>query len=134
MRLYPDAMPALILLRSSGLRLAIVTNASAEAASVVDGLGLRPMVDDVIASCEAGVLKPELLGVALRRLGAEASTATLVDDEPEQLEGAARFGIGTILVQRSGAHPPATNRGARVVSDLRQVAGLVECPEPGPRR
>lgn len=134
-RLYPDAIPALRALRSSGMRLAIVTNASAEAASVVDGLGLRPMVDDVFASCEAGVLKPDLLTVALRSLGVEASDATLVDDEPWQLEGAARLGIGTILVRRSGAEAPArTTAGARVVSDLQQVAGLVVRAEPGRRR
>jgi HAD superfamily hydrolase (TIGR01509 family) len=131
-RLFPDVMPALMLLRSSGVRLAIVTNASAEAASVVDALGLRPMVDDVFASCEAGVLKPDLLGVALRRLGVDASEATLVDDEPEQLERAARLGIGTILMQRSTARvPAATTPGAHVVSDLQQAAGLLVSPEPG---
>jgi HAD superfamily hydrolase (TIGR01509 family) len=134
-RLYPDAMPALIGLRSSGLRLAIVTNASAEAASVVDGLELRPLVDDVFASCEVGVLKPDLLGVALRWLGVDASDATLIDDEPEQLEGAARLGIGTILVQRSGAQASAARTtGARAVTNLQQVAGLVVRGEPGRRR
>jgi HAD superfamily hydrolase (TIGR01509 family) len=123
-RLYPDALPTLSLLRSSGLRLVIVTNASIEAASVVDELGLRPLVDDVAASCETGVLKPDLLTVALRRLGLEASDATLVDDEPAQLEAASRRGMGTILVQRSGidASSAATHR---VVSDLRQIADLL---------
>jgi HAD superfamily hydrolase (TIGR01509 family) len=131
-RLYPDATPALNLLRSSGLRLVIVTNASAEAASVVDGLGLRPLVDDVVVSCEAGVLKPDLLGVALQRLGVGAPDATLVDDEPAQLQGAARLGLGTILVQRSGTHPSAaTTPGAHAVSNLQQVAGLLVSEEPG---
>jgi len=135
-RLFPDALPALSLLRSSGLRLAIVTNASAEAASVVDALGLRPVVDDVFASCEAGLLKPDLLGVALRSLGVEASDATLVDDEPAQLEGAARLGIATIFVRRSGAYASAaTISGAhQPVSDLRHVADLVVRAEPARRR
>jgi HAD superfamily hydrolase (TIGR01509 family) len=130
-RLYADAMPGLSLLRSAGLRLAIVTNASAEAASVVDALGLRALVDDVFTSCEAGVLKPDLLGVALRSLGVEASGATLVDDEPAQLEGAAGLGIGTILVQRSGADSSAAaTSGPHTVSDLRQVADLIVRAEP----
>ncbi len=134
-RLYPDAKPALVGLHSLGLRLAIVTNASAEAASVVDVLELRPLVEEVFASCEMGVLKPDLLGVALRRLGVDASHATLVDDEPEQLEGAARLGIGTILVQRSGAQASAARTtGAGAVSNLQQVAGLVLRGEPGRRR
>jgi putative hydrolase of the HAD superfamily len=131
-RLYPDAASALNILRSSGLRLAIVTNASAEAASVVDGLGLRPLVDEVLVSCEARVLKPDLLGVALERLGVGASDATLVDDEPAELEGAARLGLGAILVQRSGTRASAaTTLGARTVSNLQQVAGLVAGEEPG---
>jgi HAD superfamily hydrolase (TIGR01509 family) len=135
-RLYPDTLPALDLLRSSGSQLAIVTNASAEAASVVDALGLRPLLDDVFASCEARVLKPDLLGLALHRLGANASDATLVDDDPVQLEAAARLGLGTILIQRSGAgaSAAATYRGHRRVSDLRRVADQLARAEPAQRR
>jgi putative hydrolase of the HAD superfamily len=134
-RLHPDAMPAMSLLRSAGLRVAIVTNASAEAASLVDELPLRSLVD-VFCSCELGVLKPHLLGVALRSLGLEASDAILVDDEPAELDGAARLGIGTILVQRSGGDAPgATAAGPRpTVSDLRQVAELVVPAAPERRR
>lgn len=135
-RLYPDTMAGLGVLRTSGLRLAIVTNASAEAASVVDALALRPLVDHVFASCEEGVLKPDLLGVALRRLGVDASDATLVDDEPAQLDGAARLGIGTILIRRTDAEASAATAAGRHgrVSDLGQVAQLVVGAEPARRR
>ena len=135
-RLHPDALPALGLLRSLGMRLAIVTNASTEAAGVIDQLGLRPMVDGVFASCEMGVLKPELLAVARCALDVDAADATLVDDEPEQLERAAELGIGTILVQRSGATvPPRSGAGHHpVVTDLRQLAELVGGAEPGRQR
>jgi HAD superfamily hydrolase (TIGR01509 family) len=126
-RLCEDAVPALKMLRSAGSRLAIVTNASAEAACVVDALGLRSFVDDVFASCHEGVLKPDLLGVALRKLGAKASDTTLVDDEAAQLDEAARLGIGTILIQRSVLEASAaSSSGAHQrVSDLRQVVDLV---------
>ena len=135
-RLYPDAVPALSLLRSSGLRLAIVTNASVEAASVVETLGLRPLVDDFFASCEAGLLKPDLLKVALRSLGVDASDATLVDDELAQLDGAARLGIGTILIERPGAESSAAPGfdPHRPVSDLRLVAQLVVPAGPARQR
>ena len=135
-RLYPDAAPALDLLRASGLRVAIVTNASAEAASVVDTLGLGELVDAVFASCDAGLLKPELLGVALRSLGIDASQATLVDDEPGQLDGAARLGIGTILIRRRGTEASgSTTAGAhRSVSDLREVTDLAVPAAPARRQ
>jgi HAD superfamily hydrolase (TIGR01509 family) len=135
-RLYPDVLPALRHLRSMGLQLAIVTNASAEAASVIGALALRPLVDEVFASCEAGVLKPDLLGVALRRFGLDASDATLVDDEPAQLESAARLGVSTILIQRLGFDASQTSTAGphAVVTDLRQVTKLVLLGEPGQRR
>ena len=128
-RLYADALPALSLLRSSGLRRAIVTNASAEAASVVDELGLRALVDDVVASCEAGLLKPDLFEVALRGVRLEAADAILVDDDPAQLDAALRLGIGTILVQRSGSDAPSGPTHP-MVSDLRVIADLLVRTEP----
>jgi putative hydrolase of the HAD superfamily len=133
-RLYPDALPALRRLRAEGLRLAIVTNASAEAAGVISELPFRSLVDDVFASCDAGVLKPELLGVALGRLGIDASDAALVDDEPTQLDRAAELGLGTILIQRSAADSSSKPDVSRfpVITDLRQVADLV-LGEPGRR-
>ena len=68
-RLYPDVVPTLERLRRAGARLAIVTNASAEAAGVIPALGLDGLVDAVFASCDAGALKPDLLVLAMRDLG-----------------------------------------------------------------
>jgi FMN phosphatase YigB (HAD superfamily) len=126
-RVYADVTEALGLLRSAGSRLAIVTNASVEAASVVDALNLRSLVDAVFASCERGILKPALLGVALEGLGAEAADVTLVDDEPSQLDGAARVGIATILIRRGPNASAATIAAGphQSVNDLRQVAAFV---------
>ena len=131
-RLYPDVVPGLRLLRSAGSRLTIVTNSSVEAASVVETLGLRPLVDRVFVSCEAGVVKPDLLDVALRDLGVDAMDATLVDDEPAQLDAAARLGVGTIRIDRVGARgsADASVGSHRSVSDLRQAAHLAVSAEP----
>ena len=68
-RLYPDVVPTLGRLRRAGARLAIVTNASAEAAGVIPALGLDGLVDAVLASCDAGSVKPDLLVLAMRELG-----------------------------------------------------------------
>lgn len=125
-RLYPDVVPALAGLRAAGLRLGIVTNASAEAASVVGELGLLSWVDAVTASCEAGVLKPELLRVALRTLGTDASDATLVDDEEAQLDGAVGLGLRTVLIRRPAAGTAAIGKSPHpVATDLAQVVSLV---------
>jgi putative hydrolase of the HAD superfamily len=135
-RLYPDVVSALRLIRSAGSRLAIVTNSSVEAASVVDALGLRSLVDRVFASCEAGVVKPDLLDVALQDLRVDAVDATLIDDEPAQLDAAARLGVATILIDRAGAQASAdASVGShRAVSDLQEAVHLVVPAEPAGQR
>jgi FMN phosphatase YigB (HAD superfamily) len=124
---YPDVRLALRTLRSLGLQLAITTNASVEAASVIGALDLRPLVDGVFASCEAGVLKPDLIRIALDGLGSDTTDATLVDDELGELDGAARLGISTILIRRLGADASKASAVSPhpVVADLLQVSGLL---------
>jgi len=134
-RLFPETFVGLRRLRSAGHLLAIVTNASAEAASVIEGLGLTPLVDAVLASCDAGVLKPELLEFALRSLRIDARGSFAVDDEPAQLDHAAELGMGTILVRRKGAEaPPAAVSPHLRASDLEHAADLVAGAQPGPRQ
>ena len=124
-RLYPDVVPMLGQMRRAGARLAIVTNASAEAAAVIPALGLDGHVDAVLASCDAGSVKPDLLVLALRELGVTSAEAVLVDDEPAQVEAATRMGLDAILIRRVAAGRsmagPASGPGVR---DLTGVAEL----------
>ena len=122
-RLYPDVVPVLGLLRRAGARLAIVTNASAEAAAVIPALGLGGLVDAVVASCDAGSLKPDLLVLAMHELGVTRADAVLVDDEPAQVEAATRMGLDAILIRRvaAGRSVAGTAPGADV-TDLTGVA------------
>jgi len=108
-RLHDDVIPMLLRLRDAGARLAIVTNASAEAASVIPALRLDGLVDLVVASCNAGVLKPDLLYIALGDLGVSEVEAVLVDDEPQQVAAARRMGMSAVLV-----HPGADSRPCRM--------------------
>ena len=123
-RLYPDVVPVLGLLRRAGARLAIVTNASAEAAAVIPALGLGGLVDAVLASCDAGSLKPELLVLAMRELGVTRDEAVLVDDEPAQVEAATRMGLDAILIRRVAAGRSVA--GAAPGAAVRDLTGVVE--------
>jgi HAD superfamily hydrolase (TIGR01509 family) len=133
-RLYADVLPALRRLRDGAVRLAIVTNASAEAAGAIARLGLDRLVDDVVASCELGALKPDLLCVALGRLGMEPSEATLVDDEPAEVAEARGLGMNAILVRRAVSETVRAHddRGP-VVRDLVELADLILGAPSGPR-
>jgi FMN phosphatase YigB (HAD superfamily) len=101
-RLFDDVEPNLRRLRDAGLRLAIVSNASCEAASVVQTLGLDRWVDTVVMSCEEGSLKPEptLLRVALSRLDTDARRAVFLDDMSANLDAAAALGMMPVRVAR----------------------------------
>jgi HAD superfamily hydrolase (TIGR01509 family) len=123
-RLYPDVVPMLGRLRQTGARLAIVTNASAEAAAVIPAFGLGGLVDAVLASCDARCVKPELLVLAMRELEVTSAEAVLVDDEPAQVEAAKRMGLDAILIRRV-----ATGRSAEEAdcgSKVRDLAGVAE--------
>jgi putative hydrolase of the HAD superfamily len=123
-RLYPDVVPTLGRLRRAGARLAIVTNASAEAAGVIPALGLDGLVDAVVASCDAGALKPGLLVLAMRDLGVTRAESVLVDDEPAQVEAATRMGMDAILIRRVAAGRSVA--GAAPGAAVRDLAGVAE--------
>jgi putative hydrolase of the HAD superfamily len=125
-RLFPDAVPALGLLRQAGAQLAIVTNASAEAAGVIPALGLDGLVDSVRASCNAGIVKPDLFLLALRDLGLAHSEAILVDDEQAQVAAATGLGLNAMLIRRNVAGASvAEHASGAVITDLAQIAERV---------
>jgi HAD superfamily hydrolase (TIGR01509 family) len=129
--LYDDVVPTLAALRAAGMRLAIVTNSSAEAASVIPHLGLDRLVDLVVASCEVGALKPRTFELALAGLGLDASDAVLIDDDPPEVLAAERMGLPTVLIRRPGpdtgdavVHPPQADDRPTVTS-LDEAARLL---------
>ncbi len=101
-RLYEDVVPALSRLRAEGFRMAIVSNASQEAASVIQGLGLDLYFDAVAVSHEVGSLKPEpaMLLHALECLGVTAARAVFVDDVAANIDAARQLGIRGVLMSR----------------------------------
>ena len=130
-RLYPDVIPQLRRLRAAGFRLAIVTDASAEAAGVLSELGLDRAVDLTLASCDARLVKPELLDIAVERLGVEPPAAVLVDDDPATVVAARQRGMQAVWIRRDGAPTgPPTGDG---IADLSELSALLlggERPRP----
>lgn len=102
-RLYPDVLPALRELKDRGYRLAIVSNWNQRLRRIADGLGLTPLVDAIVISCEAGVRKPhpQIFERALRAVGARPEETVHVGDVAEEdVAGARGAGLHAVLVER----------------------------------
>jgi putative hydrolase of the HAD superfamily len=132
-QLFPDTLPCLARLRQAGLRLAIVSNCSREAGSVVSVLGLAPYVDITVLSCEVGLAKPDpaIYRLALERLDATPRRAVLVDDVPTNLDAAHALGLRTVLIVRNSQ--PAENVGGHlVIHHFDELPRLLAMPHPAP--
>ncbi len=122
--LYDEVVPTLRALRSSGTRLALISNCDHATRPVVDALGLEGEVDSVLLSCEVGSAKPEagIFLEALRRLEATAEASVFVDDQARYLDGAAALGIRTLRIVRDPSRGESPDPGAHpVIWDLTQL-------------
>jgi len=97
----PGARGLLGALRARGVRTAVVSNFDGRLPSILEGLGLLPLLDAVVLPSEAGAAKPDprIFAAALARLGVAAHEALFVgDDLLRDLEGARRAGLTAVDV------------------------------------
>ena len=95
---------------------------------LLDELALRPFFDAVVVSGDVGVKKPDptIFAPALEQTGLVANEALFVGDSPEDdVAGARAAGLQPVLIQRSLGADGRTEDGVRVVTELREVIGLV---------
>ncbi|ANY08671.1 haloacid dehalogenase type II [Pseudonocardia sp. HH130630-07] len=108
--LHPDVGPGVATLQAAWLRLVTLSNgATTVAGRLLGDHGLRDAFDLVLSVEDAGVWKPApaAYGYALRRCGIDPSEAVMVAVHPWDLHGAARAGMATAWVDRSGGTYPA---------------------------
>lgn len=122
---FPDAAPALVELRSLGLRLVVASNWDCSLPEWLAGAGLWQLVDGAASSAVVGEAKPSpaVFEEALRIAGVGAGEAIHVGDSVDNdVEGARAAGIRAVLVDRSGAPAPP---GVETVRSLGEVASLI---------
>lgn len=116
---FPGARVLVDRLRSRGLICAAVT--SAKASDVADLLRLAAvadLIDPVITSDDADHSKPDpdLVELAVDRLGMSASECVFIGDTPYDIEAASRAGVATIAF-RCGGWKDADLDGAIAIYD-----------------
>jgi len=125
-RLYDDALPFLAALRSRGIKVAIVSNCSEHTRDLLENNGVAELADTLVLSYEVGAEKPaaEIFGCALDQLGATASGALFVDDQPSYCAGAAAMGITAVQIVRGELDGKVPAEGTMVVRSLSDVTAM----------
>jgi HAD superfamily hydrolase (TIGR01509 family) len=117
LRPCPGARALLVRLRADGLRLVVASSAQPdELQALLDIVGARDLIDDTASAEDVARSKPapDVVGVALRKLGRPAERALMLGDTPYDIEAAAKLGVGTIAV-RCGGWSTAERAGAVAV-------------------
>ena len=101
-RLFDDTVPFFEWLRSEGILIALVSNCADTTRGLLEYLGMIPLVDAVVLSCEVGSAKPspEIYVTALADLGVAAADAVFIDDQPTYCMGAEAVGVRPIQIAR----------------------------------
>jgi putative hydrolase of the HAD superfamily len=104
-RAYPDAAPALSVLRGRGVRLVCVSNWDYALPEVLERCGIADELDGVVTSAAVGARKPDpaIFAAALEVAGCGPDAALHVgDSQAEDIEGARAAGIRALLIDRGG--------------------------------
>lgn len=101
-RVFADTVPFLTGLRAEGTAIALVSNCGDTTRALLEGLGIIPLADAVVLSCEVGSAKPspDIYVTALEDLGVAAADAVMIDDQPGFCAGAEAVGVRAIQIVR----------------------------------
>jgi putative hydrolase of the HAD superfamily len=129
---FPDALPVLEELRRRGIRMAIVSNFVDTLPALCRRHGLTEYFDVIVASVEAGAMKPDprIWRVALRRLGVDAADAWHIGDNYwADVLGARAAGLEPVFLDRDGAVPRADCARIANLEELVTMVAAVEDAE-----
>jgi HAD superfamily hydrolase (TIGR01509 family) len=126
-RAIPGARQALVALKGSGRRLAVISNAEGQVAEDLAAAGFDGLFETIVDSHLVGVAKPDprIFQIALERLGATPDDAFYVGDVPAfDLDGAAAAGMPAVLVDPHHLHEDvAAEHRIAAVSELPSLLG-----------
>lgn len=109
LRVHPDVPSGVRALRQGGLRLVTLSNGSAEVAErLLSTAGIRSEFEQLLSVEDAGVWKPApgAYAYASRVCGVLPEEMLLIAAHPWDIDGAARAGMATAWLNRSGAIYP----------------------------
>jgi HAD superfamily hydrolase (TIGR01509 family) len=124
-RLYDDVLPFLRSAHARGVKVAIVSNCDENTRGLLAELGVTPLVDSLVLSCEVHAAKPSaaIYVAALRSLGARPAEALFVDDNAQFCTAAHQLGLAAVRIARDREVTPVP--GLTTVRSLSEVEALL---------
>jgi len=126
-RVFADSVPFLTGLRASGMTIALVSNCGDTTRELLEYLGVIPLADAVVLSCEVGSMKPspDIYLTALEDLGVAAADAVMIDDQPGFCAGAEAVGVRAIQIARRELNGQVRSSAFPLVRSLLDVPALL---------
>jgi FMN phosphatase YigB (HAD superfamily) len=126
--LYDDALEFIKEVKNRGFKVVLVTNATKSIHRIITELDLGRYVDDVVASCDVGAVKPgrQIFEIARRRAG--CGGIHIGDLYEVDYVGAKLAGLGAILLDRGDFYGELD---VRKVGSLTAALGLIDGLEQG---
>lgn len=129
--LFPDTLPCLEWLRATGVRIAVITNASGPyQRTKLANLGVAEFIDSVVIAGELGAAKPDpvIFHTACAHLDcAPAEVAHVGDRLDLDAIGARDAGLRGVWLNRTGATDGALPAGISTIHGLDQLPELLVC-------
>jgi 2-haloacid dehalogenase len=123
---YPEVPEVLHHLKSTGAKLAILSNGDTDMLDdIVENAGLKGLFDALISVRVAGTFKPvrQVYGLATEVFGVSPGEITFLSSNRWDIAGATAFGFETIWVNRTGAPDEYRDLPAsRTVANLSPLA------------
>ena len=127
---HPDVPDGVRGLKAAGLRLATLSNGSADVADrLLTGAGLRQEFEQLLSVEGAGVWKPApgSYAYAARTCGVEPAEMMLVAVHPWDIDGAARAGLSTAWINRDGLpYPEYFTAPTHTITALPELPGRLD--------
>jgi len=122
--IFDDVLSTLKELKKQNFTTGLLTNLPSGIDSICENLGVKPYLDFIVTSAEAGADKPNpaIFRLALERAGVKSTEAVHIGDQYHlDVIGARGVGINTILLDRFDFYPD--------VNDCPRIQSLTELAE-----
>lgn len=131
--IHPDILSTLEKLKNAGIKLCLVSNADIIDKKYWNISPLKNCFDDVIFSCDVGIVKPdkEIYQLAMDRLGVFPVDSIFIGDGgSDELAGAKNVGMSTVLtefltVKDTAAREKIKKSADHTVTDFKEIYNIV---------